>query len=66
MIEKIFVCNMLRLSSGEILKISGRREFLSEENQLEVRTDKELVGSDPSLNEENQVNICFIEEATCL
>ena len=60
MIEKIFVCNMLRLSSGEILKISGRREFLSEENQMEIRTDKELVGSDPSLNEENQVNICFI------
>ena len=28
---------------------------------MEIRTDKELVGSDPSLNEENQVNICFIE-----
>ena len=61
--EEIFMCNTLRLilSSRKILKISG--EFLSEENQSKVRADKELVGSDPSLNEENWVNICFIEAA---
>ena len=44
-----------------VLKISRRREFLSEQNQSEIRADKELIGSDPSLNEENGVNMCFIE-----
>ena len=63
MMEEIFLSNMTRLilSLEEILEISRRREFLSEQNQSEVRAHKELIGSDPSLNEENGVNMCFIE-----